>query len=332
MLADRLMERTSPPRHRLIEAAARALVDPVFVLDREGRYLEVFGGTDREAYDSPNYLLGSTLHEQMSPKLADVFLDTLRRVLDSRRPRIREFRLSAADFAGNRNDGPKGEQWFEARIAPVHADADELPECVVWTVINISQRKQIEAELQRLATRDELTGMLNRRAFLATLDAAMRQARDEATPLVLAILDLDYFKTVNDRFGHMVGDAVLRHLSERLLRSADGALLGRLGGEEFGVLLTRGGVDTAMMVLQTMKQSCEQEPFHLGDTPVPMSFSAGVAALQPEQDEQPSDLLRRADRSMYLAKNAGRGHVVGPDCTLAPAQVASASVVLSADG
>lgn len=69
------MERTSPPRHLLIEAAVRALVDPVFVLDREGRYLEAFGGTDRDAYDSPDYLVGKTLHELMASKQADAFLD-----------------------------------------------------------------------------------------------------------------------------------------------------------------------------------------------------------------------------------------------------------------
>jgi len=324
------MERTSPPRHALIEAATRALVDPVFVLDRKGRYLEVFGGTDREAYDSPDYLVGKTLHELMVPARADSFLETVRRVLDSRRPRVCEFRLGAADLAGNRNDGPKGEQWFEARVAPVHADAGTLPECVVWTVINISRRKQLEAELQRLATRDDLTGMLNRRAFLATLEAAMRQARADGTPLTLAILDLDHFKTVNDRFGHMVGDALLRHLGERLARSAGSALLGRLGGEEFGVVFTRSDADAAMAVLRHMQDFCAEAPFRLGDTPVPMSFSAGVAELRPEQDEQPSDLLRRADHWMYRAKSAGRGHVACPDGTLAAAHGASPSPALSA--
>jgi len=330
MPADRLMERTSPPRHLLIEAAARALVDPLFVLDREGRYLEAFGGTDREAYDSLDYLVGKTLHELMVSKRADAFLDTVHHVLDSRRPRVCEFRLSATDLTGNRNDGPKGEQWFEARVAPVHADAGTLPECVVWTVINISRRKQLEAELQRLATRDDLTGMLNRRAFLAALEAAMRQARADGTPLALAILDLDHFKTVNDRFGHMVGDALLRHLGEQFAQSAGSALLGRLGGEEFGVIFTRGDADAAMAVLRHMQDFCAEAPFRLGDTPVPMSFSAGVAELRPEQDEQPSDLLRRADHWMYQAKHAGRGHVAGPGGALATAHGATPSPALSA--
>lgn len=72
-------------------------------------------------------------------------------------------------------------------------------------------------------------------------------------------------------------------------------------------------VDNAVAVLRNMQDFCAQEPFCLGDTPVPMSFSAGVAELRPEQDEQPSDLLRRADHWMYRAKNAGRGHVAGLD-------------------
>lgn len=329
MLADRLMERTPPSRRPLIEAAARALVDPVFVLDRAGRYLEAFGGTDREAYDSPDYLIGKTLHELMAPTRADHFLGTVHRVLDTHRPNYCEFRLSAADLTGNTNDGPKGEQWFEARIAPLPVDADGLPECVVWTVINISRRKQLEAELHRLATRDDLTGLLNRRAFLAALETAMCESRVEGTPLTLAILDLDHFKTVNDRFGHLVGDALLRHLTGQLGHAAGDALLGRLGGEEFGVLFTDCGVDAAITVLRDMQTLCAEEPFCLGDTPVPMSFSAGVAAWRPEQDQHPSDLLRRADHGMYRAKNTGRGHVAHPDCTAAGLHGAASHPALS---
>jgi len=311
MPADRLMEGTSPPRHALVEAAARALVDPVFVLDREGRYLEAFGGTDREAYDSPDYLVGRTLHELMAPARAAQLLGTVHRVLDSRRPVVCEFRLSAADFAGNTNDGPKGEQWFEARIAPLAGKPGGWPDCVVWAVINISRRKRFEAELERLASRDELTGLLNRRAFLASLEAAMRQSRAVAAPLALAILDLDHFKTVNDRFGHLVGDALLRHLSARFVHAAGGAVLGRLGGEEFGLLFTGTDVATASARLQAMQALCAEEPFRLGETTVPMGFSAGVVAMGAD-DQQPSDLLRRADQWLYAAKHAGRGHVAHP--------------------
>lgn len=100
------MDQPLPTRLALLEAVTRALVDPVFVLDRDGRYLDAFGGSDREAYDSLDYLVGKTLHDIMPPPLADQFLADLRRVIDTHQPYVYEFPLSADNLAGNAHDGP----------------------------------------------------------------------------------------------------------------------------------------------------------------------------------------------------------------------------------
>jgi len=306
------MAHPQPDRFALREAATRALVDPVFVLDYEGRYLDAFGGNDRGAYDSLDYLIGKTFHELMPAALADHFLAEVRRVIDTRQPSVYEFPLSAEELAGNAKDGPQGQQWFQGRIAPIIAAGGDVPDCVAWAVINITQRKQLEAELHRLATTDTLTGLSSRRAFLIDVETAMREARAAAAPLAFAILDLDDFKGVNDRFGHVVGDAILQHVAMRLL---DGAIpasqIGRIGGEEFAVLFTGVAVSEAIAALLAMQAACAARPFLLGGAAVPVSFSAGVVAMA-EEDHQPSDLLRRADHWMYVAKNAGRGQVAYP--------------------
>lgn len=189
-----------------------------------------------------------------------------------------------------------------------------MPDCVAWVVINISRCKQLEAELQRLATIDELTGLLNRRAFLAAAESAMAAARapGAVTPLAVAVFDLDHFKAVNDGFGHAVGDAVLQHIAARLEECpVAGRVLGRIGGEEFAVLFPCTGLNEAVESLQATLAACASRPFHLAQRVVPMAFSAGVVVMG-EEDTQPSDLLRRADHWMYEAKNGGRGRVAYP--------------------
>jgi diguanylate cyclase (GGDEF)-like protein len=308
------MEPTTISRLELLDAVTKALVDPVFVLDYDGRYLDALGGSERGAYDSLEYLVGKTLHDLLPRELADKFLADVRRVIDSGQPLVYEYELAAEDLEGNLRDGPRGRQWFQGRIAPIAADASGVPSCVAWVVINITRRKELEAELERLATTDELTGLLNRRAFLARVDATLAAADDSRThhAVALALLDLDHFKAVNDRYGHAVGDAVLQHVSRCLQEAFDGcAALGRIGGEEFAVLLSGRGQDEAISWLESAQRLLEQKPFTLGQHVIPMGFSAGVVVAGHE-DRQPGDLLHRADHWLYEAKGAGRHRVAFP--------------------
>ncbi|GIX38216.1 MAG: GGDEF domain-containing protein [Silanimonas sp.] len=301
-----------PDRLALLEAVTQALVDPVFVLDRDGRYLEAFGGSDRAAYDSSAYLVGKTLHDIMPAALADGFLADVRRVIDTGQPHVYEYTLSADDCTGNAHDGPSGPQWFMGRIAPIVAGAGDVPDCVAWVVINITRRRQLEAELQRFATTDELTGLLNRRAFLARLETAMETTRTVGLPLALAILDLDHFKAVNDRFGHAVGDAFLRYVAKALLAwPAAGKVLGRIGGEEFAVLFEGLALPPAAALLREWQTQFHARPFELADQAIGVAFSAGVVAMA-DEDASTTDLLRRADHWLYEAKHAGRGRVAYP--------------------
>jgi len=175
-------------------------------------------------------------------------------------------------------------------------------------VHDLSERHAFERTLQHRATHDDLTGLPNRRLFKALLQqAALRSAR-QATRLSLLFLDLDRFKTINDNFGHAVGDRVLIEAGGRIqsvLRSGD--VLARLGGDEFAILLSDlGSPDDAMRVAGKLLDVLKA-PYTLRHQQIYSGASIGIAFL-PDDAANVDSLLRYADMAMYQAKQNGRGH------------------------
>jgi len=175
-----------------------------------------------------------------------------------------------------------------------------------------SQRalRHAQVELQRLATIDDLTGTQNRRAFTRLAEREFLRARRFARPLTVLALDVDHFKNVNDRLGHAVGDRVLKSCCqrwERLLREQD--VLGRLGGEEFCVLLTETPASEALVVAERLRAAVSSGALTDG---VRITVSIGLASVEPA-DEVWADTLERADQALYAAKRAGRNQVVQAD-------------------
>ena len=181
-------------------------------------------------------------------------------------------------------------------------------------VVNISERKHLEAELARLAHRDELTGLHNRRSFLQVADTWMAEesAVGREHRLHLAMIDLDHFKAVNDRYGHVIGDAVLQHLA-RALRDGLGPSVeaGRVGGEEFAALFRDQRLEDAVAALTSLQQHLKVSPLRIGSEVIEACFSAGVVSMV-VGDRVPVDLMRRADQLLYEAKGAGRDRVAFP--------------------
>jgi diguanylate cyclase (GGDEF)-like protein len=159
-----------------------------------------------------------------------------------------------------------------------------------------------EAELSVLAATDSLTGLLNRGAFRGRVEQAL--AGDK--PACLLAIDLDRFKLVNDRYGHAAGDAALVHLArllERHLRPGD--IIGRLGGDEFMVLLPGAGADSADLVVRRLHAALRAAPLPLGDDVLlPLEMSIGLAVRQ--RDASLDSLAAEADAALYRAKFAGR--------------------------
>lgn len=174
-----------------------------------------------------------------------------------------------------------------------------------------AQRRAAAAteELRRIASVDELTGLPNRRHFLARLEAEGARARRSGSSLCLAMLDLDHFKRINDTHGHAAGDAVLQKFAA-LLR--DGIRLedsvGRIGGEEFALLLPGTELGEARMVCERMRAAVAAERVILpGGKPVRISVSIGVSPMA--GDEDVAALMRRSDEALYKAKEHGRNRV-----------------------
>ena len=169
---------------------------------------------------------------------------------------------------------------------------------------------RLVADLQRLSSRDGLTGLLNRRALEAALVAQFQRSRRSGEPFCVLMLDVDHFKDINDRHGHAVGDLALKHLSALLLahmREVD--RLARFGGEEFLVLLPGLALGDALPVAERLRSVVAAAPMPLTGLTITLSVSIGMAEWGGAPDE-PSRLLVRADAAMYQAKQHGRDRVV----------------------
>lgn len=161
------------------------------------------------------------------------------------------------------------------------------------------------SEVEGLADRDALTPLLNRRAFLRELSRVRTFAQRYGSPASLVFFDLDGFKRVNDRFGHAAGDAALQAVAERLtanVRESD--VVGRLGGDEFGVILVQADHATAETKAAALAGAIEGEPLAFGEWSAPLHISYGVRQLSAEAS--PEALLAEADAAMFARKRARR--------------------------
>ena len=210
----------------------------------------------------------------------------------------------------------RGEEWFfradgsgfpvELVVTPTQKHCG-LRSGVVVAFEDITRRKVMDRELLRLATTDALTGLASRRHFLDQLEQELARIRRFAEPAALLMLDLDRFKNTNDQHGHAAGDAVLKAFAQAVtdsLRKTDRA--GRLGGEEFAILLPGTHADAAQAFAERLRASVEALPIAFENLTLYITVSIGVTSLGPEDVEA---TLKRGDRALYLAKESGRNRV-----------------------
>lgn len=164
-------------------------------------------------------------------------------------------------------------------------------------------------EQQQLALLDTLTQLPNRKAYEQRIAEESERWKRYGRPLTMAVCDLDHFKSINDQFGHLAGDKVLRIIAKTLrarLRKTD--FIARLGGEEFVILLPETDCEAAQRALETLRDAVAQCPFHFRDQPVAVTVSIGIAAFG--NDDTPNSVFERADIAMYRAKEAGRNRCI----------------------
>lgn len=317
--------RESEARYRMLAENSH---DVIWTVDIPSRcYTYVSPSVGGMTGFTPDELVGQPFDVRLTPdsalRLAREIDLRLRRIASGDRAAsvvVSEFELVCKD----------GAQISTEVVSSYLLDADGVARTILGITRNISERKaaehalkesnrqlharieeigRLQVALQELAVRDSLTGLYNRRYLDETLDREVSRARREGNPLSLVMLDIDYFKRVNDTYGHQVGDEVLRTLAATLsadIRAEDVPC--RYGGEEFLILLPNMPLETAMMRAEAWRAAVEKLSIAHGNFQLTFTISLGVSAY-PDHGKTPEELTRCADQALYQAKHDGRNRV-----------------------
>lgn len=201
-------------------------------------------------------------------------------------------------------------RWILDQAKVMQRDALGKAVRMCGTHTDITERKLLEEEFKRQAHVDYLTGVCNRRYFMECAENELQRSMRYGSALSLLMLDIDHFKVINDRYGHKIGDLVLQrmcNISNSTLRSVD--VLGRMGGEEFAVLMPETGYTLSVEVANRLLLAIADTKVQIGgDQDVRFTVSIGVSWLLPPGDNVEA-LINRADAAMYEAKRTGRNRV-----------------------
>lgn len=194
----------------------------------------------------------------------------------------------------------------EVSIAKMHHARGLLYTAVIR---DVSERKRVETELRRMATTDPLTGLCNRRRFWELAEVEIARLRRYGRPVSVLMLDIDRFKSINDSYGHAVGDQALCRLASVCMEELrDTDHIGRLGGEEFAVILPETGLSAAREVAERLRAQLAVAEIPCPNSALRMTVSIGIAVCS-EDDMTIERALSRADRALYVAKSQGRNRV-----------------------
>lgn len=188
--------------------------------------------------------------------------------------------------------------------------------CLLSNIVDIADRVAYEEELLKMSNRDSLTGVYSRRCIYEKVEGIIQKYRQDKRTFSLVIIDIDHFKSINDQYGHQIGDKVLIEFTKRIeesLRLHD--LLGRYGGEEFILVLNHSDRESSHVVLERILDNCRRRPFVFGDISIGLTFSAGISAADElDLDQVSTDrLVEIADQRMYIGKQSGRNRIIYKD-------------------
>ncbi len=205
-------------------------------------------------------------------------------------------------------------QFFEREIEGnriLSVRANPIPGGGVITLYtDITERKAFERRLIEMATRDELTGLVNRREFFTLAHHEEERAKREGHIVSVMMVDADYFKKINDTYGHAAGDDVLRNLADncrKIFRKTD--VVGRYGGEEFSVILPGAQVDMAKVIAERLRKAIEESVVKSDKGDIKYTVSIGIAS-DIGREVKVEEVLDRADRALYTAKAQGRNRAM----------------------
>jgi diguanylate cyclase (GGDEF)-like protein/PAS domain S-box-containing protein len=312
-----------PDRVRL---AFDIMTDGVVVLDRRGRVLLANRAFRTLSGSEASELVGKRLSEVAwlaSGLPANAGKHPWMRALETGAP-VMDYAVEGSPSQGTRKKlvmscAPIGDQGGTVRgciatfndLTALHLANERLSEALAELHSSRDEIQQKSIELEHMARHDTLTGCLNRRAFFERMSLAWQDARVNDLHLSCLALDVDQFKSVNDRFGHPAGDRVIKQVGDTLLRTLRSTdIVGRYGGDEFLVVMPGCDVDTACALAEKLRRTVEERcsVSASGAESLRVTVSIGVAALRAEHAAV-SDLVEEADQALYAAKGAGRNRV-----------------------
>ena len=286
-------------KNALLESVLENVDACIYTKDRARRYTYANAKMAAVVGRTPGELIGRTDEELVSAEVAADW-----RVLDDA-----VFQTGETQSGEEISTTPEGERrhFWVVQIPQRNAQGDVVSLLGIST--DFTEFYRLKEELARQANTDELTGVRNRRSLLETARQEFSRANRYGSPMSMLMLDIDYFKRINDGFGHDVGDKVLKAVAEacrRELRDSD--VLGRIGGEEFGVLLPNTDIEGAAVVAERLRARVDALVLS-GDwgEDIRPKVSVGVACIQGAGRVEV--VLKRADEAMYAAKAAGRNRV-----------------------
>ena len=279
-----------------------SLPDPAFILSESGVYVGIFGGTDNHYYRNFSFLIGQKIHDVIDQEKADWLCEQIRIALENDALHIVEYRLNLKASVVGDEKCLDNYNYFEGRIKSLPGLFNG-ERAVLWIANNISERHHLEVKLRELSEKDALTKLYNRRKLIDELEKEF----DACSRIFSVIMfDLDFFKSINDSYGHYVGDTILKFVADeaqKIIRKDD--ILARIGGEEFIILMKNTTKQEAFVFAERLRKHIESSDLHAFNCAQKLTISLGITEESPPKSSL-DELFKRVDQALYEAKNRGR--------------------------
>ncbi|MCA0937155.1 GGDEF domain-containing protein [Vibrio alginolyticus] len=284
--------------------------DQTYLIYESGIILDIFKGRERTMPINLHKLIGHHFSTYFSRELCNIIELTIDEVLTDCLNQLITYMIYPSDMMDQDTAYFCDNVFtYEARVSVIKLKSFDQ-RLIMWTARDITQRVKLEKEINYLLERDELTGILNRRKFMSHLRESFEQFRRYSTEVSIIIADIDNFKECNDTYGHFSGDEVIKHVTQvcsKHLRKCD--YFGRLGGEEFAIILPNTTLEQAVEVAQRLCDLVYNTPCVIeNDIEVETTLSIGVSQFITE-DISINDALNRADQATYLSKRNGKNQI-----------------------